>query len=165
MKLKFLVVVSLLFSCGASAQMKRLFVKDGYNKVFQLRDSLKAYYNGRYELATFLWNDKKDYSNWQFRNSEGREINFSIRTANIDADPVLEKKGVKIIDRVHVSGRFLDLFELYKHFIDPAADIEKLKVNGLKMGRVYTAYQGEEKMWVNLIGSGDNWELMLAKNK
>jgi|GEM_PF-3420568 len=164
MKIKHLMtwLLAILLSLPGIAQMKRFMVMENFDQAFILRDSLKAFYSGQYDLSYFDYNKKSDDMRMEFANSEGRKIEFIIKAHRIGEDKVLEKEGTRIIGRVSVKGRFLDLFNLYKRFIDPAAELEKLKDKGLGMGRDYNAYPTDkEKVFVNLEGVDENWRLII----
>lgn len=160
-------LLAILLTLPGMAQMRRLMVLENFEQAFILRDSLKAYYNGQYELAAFDFDKRYDNMRLRFSNNEERAVEVSITARRIGEDKVLEKEGIQIIEKVFVKGRFLDLFNLYKRFIDPAAELEKLKDKGLDRGRYYKAYPTDkDRMFVNLHGSGENWELIiLMENK
>ena len=158
-------LLAILLSLPGMAQMKRLMVLENFEQAIMLRDSLKTFYNGQYDLSYFNYNKKDNDTRMVFSNSEDRKIEFFISARRIGEDKVLEKEGIQVIERVHVKGRFLDLFNLYKRFIDPAAELEKLKDKGLDRGKTYKAYPTDNGlMFVNLFGSGENWELIVAIN-
>ena len=156
-------LLAILLSFPGTAQIRRLMVLENFEQAITLRDSLRAFYNGQYDLSYFTFDKKQDDARLGFTNSEGRKIDFFITARRIGEDKVLEKEGVRVIDRVHVKGRFLDLFNLYKRLIDPAAELEKLKDKGLDRGKTYKAYPTDnEKVFVNLHGSGEDWELIIV---
>lgn len=154
--------LALSLSIPAAAQMNKFMLLESFDKTFALRDSLKAFYKDVYDLASFDYNRKNDATRITFSNTEGREIKFSIRATWIGKDDVLEKEGVQTITRFHVQGRFLDLFNLYKRFIDPSAQVEKLKEKGLDRGKTYKANRNDpNEIFVNLYGSNESWELIV----
>lgn len=125
MKTKLLLSV-LLFACAISAQIPVLKTTN-QSEMRLIADTIAFSAKRQYEYTSDKYDDNTGMHAYYYTNKEDSTMKISIYFTNliVGANEALEIKGTKEYRFYTAIGKYLDLFDFWKKYIDQNADVTK----------------------------------------
>lgn len=151
--MKFIVILlACLSSLCAQAQDRGIFTCSSTEGCVTAIDSLLCDASRKYTLCkSFVYRDNKyvfDYKGVKPGSSDSTKLRIVFIKRAKGANPALEIEGVPVYELQTIDGKYIDIFPVWKKYVDPSADIEAVAV------RKYC----DRKKFDNPDGSGEEYK-------
>ncbi len=150
-KLLFIICIVFAICKTSQAQMAFLFNSEPYERRVELEDSIKLLFPNR----TFRRDSSISFKAYGFvlTDSSRKTLKFDFKKFNRGENKDLEAKGVVSIMQVNVYGSFLDLFLVWKTYIDKSANRDEI------IERNATGIMIDNKYRLSFIKDAGSWSI------